>query len=45
MYEYEIMRKADRERDYIYGYTYQDALKRAGYKESEYILLYRDYLD
>ena len=45
MYEYTVIDKDTRNEFCIYGYTWNDALRRSGLSEDVLILVRRDYID
>ena len=45
MYEYEIIRKGTNNHEFIYGYSYSNALKRKGYNEEDYTVIHTEYID
>jgi len=45
MYEYEIIRKDTNEQEFIYGYSYKNALKRKGYNEEDCKVIRFEYID
>ena len=46
MYEFEICNRITNETDFIFGYTYENALNRnPSLNENDWILVYQEYID
>lgn len=50
MYEYEVMNKTTNERDFMWGYSWNDAVRRAkkrnpDFDESNFVVLMQEYVD